>query len=126
VPPIGLPIIERLVSLYKLWYEVKEHFPKKSKFTLGAKIDIIFNNILELTLLAGNLPKDQKLPYLQKAISQFDLLKFFLRVAWEIKALDNKKYLLISEPLVEIGKMLGGWKKGLENKTPANFSRRNS
>ena len=28
---------------------------------------------------------------MQKAISQFDLLKFFLRVAWEVKAIDNKK-----------------------------------
>lgn len=99
--------------MYKLWYEVKDHLPKKSRFTLGTKIDVIFNNILELIFIAGNLPKDQKLPYLQKAISQFDLLKFFFRVAWEIKALDNRKYLLISEPLVEIGKMLGGWQRNI-------------
>lgn len=39
------------------------------------------------------------------------MLKFFLRVAWEIKSLDNKKYIIISEHLEEIGKMLGGWQK---------------
>ena len=79
--------------MYKLWYETRDHLPKKSKFTLGTKIDLIFNNILELIFVAGNLPKDQKLPYLQKAISQFDLLKFFLRVVWEVKAIDNNNNL---------------------------------
>jgi len=59
---------------------------------------------------------------LQKAISQFDLLKFFLRVAWEVKAIDNKKYLLISEPLVEIGKMLGGWQRNILS-TLENFKK---
>jgi len=47
------------------------------------------------------------------------VLKFFLQIAWEIKALENKKYIALSEKLNEVGKMLGGWRKGLENKTPA-------
>jgi hypothetical protein len=42
------------------------------------------------------------------------LLKFFLQVAWEIKALDNKKYIRLSEKLDEIGKMLGGWLKSIK------------
>ena len=28
---------------------------------------------------------------------------------WEIKGIDNKKYIILSEPLLEAGKMLGGW-----------------
>ena len=28
---------------------------------------------------------------------------------WEIKGIDTKKYIFLSEPLVEAGKMLGGW-----------------
>lgn len=47
-------------------------------------------------------------------------MKFLLRIAWEIKILNNQKYATLSEPLYEIGKMLGGWKKGLESKTPAH------
>jgi len=45
---------------------------------------------------------------------KLDLLKFFLQIAWEIKSLDNKKYILLSERLNEIGKMLGGWIKALK------------
>lgn len=63
--------------------------------------------------MAGFLDKNQKLPYVQKAIIKLDLLKFFLQVAWEIKALDNKKFILLSEKLNEIGKMLGGWNRQL-------------
>jgi len=48
-----------------------------------------------------------------------DVLKFFLQVAWEIKALDNKKFIELSEKLIEIGRMLGGWNKQLLEETPA-------
>jgi len=46
-------------------------------------------------------------------------LKFFLQIAWENKLAPNEKYINISQKLEEIGRMLGGWKKGLQNKTPA-------
>ena len=36
-----------------------------------------------------------------------------LQIAWEIKALDAKKYILLSGKLDEIGRMLGGWLKQL-------------
>ena len=36
-------------------------------------------------------------------------MKILLQVAWEIGSVDNKKYLMMSEPLNYIGKMLGGW-----------------
>jgi len=49
----------------------------------------------------------------QKSSAKLDVLKLFLRVAWEIKALDNKKYIALSEKLDEIGRMLGGWLKQL-------------
>lgn len=46
-------------------------------------------------------------------------MKFFLQVSWEIKALDNKKFINIAEKFVEIGKMLGGWNKQLSRENPA-------
>ena len=39
------------------------------------------------------------------------MLKFFLQISWEIRALDDKKYIALSGYLTEIGKMLGGWIK---------------
>lgn len=87
---------------------------------MGTKIDNLFIETTELIFIASRLNKEQKLPFLQKASTKLDLLKFFLQIAWEIKALDNKKYIMLSESLNEIGRMLGGWIKGLESKTLPN------
>ncbi|MES2006519.1 MAG: four helix bundle protein [Patescibacteria group bacterium] len=114
-----LPVIEYTVSVYKLWYEYREHFPKKSRFTLGEKIDTLFVQILELLFVASYQAKDAKLPTLMLAVKRLDTLKFFVRISWELQALDTKKYIALSEKLEEVGKMLGGWKKGLETKTPS-------
>jgi len=53
----------------------------------------------------------------QRASTKLDALKFFLQIAWELKVLDNKQYLRLSEPLNEVGKMLGGWRKTLQTTT---------
>ena len=118
-PPRPLPIIQRLVSVYKLWLEFQNNIPKKLRHTLGEKIVSCFLNTIELLLIATYLGKEQKSPYLQKAGNKLDILKFFLQIAWEIKAIDNKKYILLSEQLNEIGKMIGGWNKGLQKQNPA-------
>ena len=92
-----------------MWHETLDHLPKKSRYTLGDKIDRLFLETIELTFTASYLQKEQKAPYLQKAVGKLDLLKFLLQVSWEVKALDNKKYITLSEPLSEIGRQLGGW-----------------
>ncbi len=108
-----LPIIQKFIAIYKLWNEFQNHFPKKSRYTLGAKIDALFTDTIELLFIATYLGKEQKLPYLQKAGGKLDLLKFFLQIIWEMKFVDNNKYITLSKQLDEIGKMIGGWIKGL-------------
>jgi len=60
--------------------------------------------------------RESKSVCLKNATKNLDLLKFFLQIAYQIKALDNKKYITISEGLYEIGKMLGGWERSLNQK----------
>ena len=79
------------------------------------KIDSLFLETMESMFVASYLSKESKLPYLRKAAAKLDLLKFFLQVSWEIKALDNKKYAALSEKLGEIGRMLGGWLKSVNS-----------
>jgi hypothetical protein len=57
---------------------------------------------------------------LGKAINRLDILKFFIQLTWEQKLVNNEKYLEISKELENIGKQLGGWKKGLEIKNSQN------
>lgn len=113
-----LPIIHKLIEAYKLWQEYLQYFPKTSRYLLGSKIDSAFIETTELIFISCSLGGENKLAYLLKSSVKLDLLKFFLRISWEIKAIDNKKYAVLSEQLNEIGKMLGGWMRQLKEKLP--------
>ena len=111
-----LPILQKLVSTYKVWQIYLRNFPKDLRYTLGTKIDLLFIETAEALYIAAHLTKEQKIPYLKKAGLKLDLLKFFLCVAWESKAFDSKKYAELSEHLEHIGKQIGGWQKEVMRK----------
>ena len=92
-----------------LWQSYFSGIPKTSRYTLGETADKYFIQTIESILVAGFLEKQEKQPFIKKAIISLDTLKFLLYILWEIKALDTKKYTALSEPLVEAGKQLGGW-----------------
>ena len=120
-PPRGLPeVILKEKDCYRLWRLLLRDFPKVERLGVGTKIEQIFLIVLELTFTAAYLPPEQKIVLLSKTISKLDVLKFFTQLAWEEKLLATEKYVEISLKLEEIGKMLGGWKKGLINKTLAS------
>ena len=94
-----------------MWHETLPSIPKHSRYSLGLKIDNLFLAVIEGILSAASSKSKDKYMSLHSASASLDLLKFFLQVAWEVKAISNKKFLVLSEQLVEIGKMLGGWIK---------------
>ncbi|OGY62463.1 MAG: hypothetical protein A2745_03265 [Candidatus Harrisonbacteria bacterium RIFCSPHIGHO2_01_FULL_44_13] len=81
------------------------------------KIDSLLIDTLSLFFTASRLNKNRKLPLLNSASEKIDLLKFFLQFIWELKVLDNKKYILLSKDVIVVGKMLGNWIKSVEKQT---------
>jgi len=117
--PIRLiPVVLKLKDTYNIWQNYLSSFPKANRYTIGTKIDMLFLEAIEYAFLASYNHTEQKQLLLNKSISKVDLVKLLLQLSWEIKALDNKKYAHLAERFAEIGKMLGGWKKQLLNKTP--------
>ena len=112
-----IPVVIKLKNTYGVWQKHLQHFPKANRYTLGSKIDDMFLNLIEYTFLASYANIKEKLPVLDKAVSRLDLIKLLLLLAWDIKALDTNKYAELSQDLDEIGKMLGGWRKQVEQKT---------
>jgi len=105
---------------YRAWLASHRNFPKTERYGLGRRIDQLFLEILELSFTATYLPPDPKIILLGKIISRLDVLKFFSQLAWENKLIPNEQYIGFSQNLEGIGRMLGGWRKGLlEKKTPA-------
>ena len=115
-----LPVVEKLKDVYKIWQEILPHIPKSQRQTIGAKINELLLDALESTFLASYTSISKRLDFITSAIIKIDLAKFFLLVGWENKILDDKKYIKLSEKLVEASKMLVGWKGYLEKKTSAN------
>ncbi len=113
-PQSYIPIVDGLSNAYKLWHSFLIHLPRLTRYSLGIKIDAIFTDILSLALAAGYAERTNKLAIVKKLSAQFDALKFFLQILWEIKALDNNKYAQLSERLAVIGKMIGGWLHSLK------------
>ncbi len=105
---------------YKIWQEILPHISKSQRQTIGAKIDKLLLGGLESTFLASYAPTSKRLDLITNAIIKIDSAKFFLLVGWENKIIDEKKYIRLSEKLVEASKMLVGWKGYLEKKTSAN------
>jgi len=85
--------------------------PKKDRYTLGAKCENIILEILELLFLANSKQKASRLLILNKVDVKLKVLKTLIRLCFDVKAIDQKKYILLQERLQEIGKMLGGWIK---------------
>jgi hypothetical protein len=104
-----LPLLEKMKLAYLLWYGYYQTLPKLHRYSLGAKIDTLFVEIIECVAQAGFLHREEKHPFVRLAIRKNDTLNILLMVLWETRSLDNKKYLALAEKLDEIGRMLGGW-----------------
>ena len=76
---------------------------------MGNRIDKIFIEIIELVAGASFLPKSEKPPFIKAGIRKLDTLKILLLILWETNSINDKKYIVLSLPLSEAGKMLGGW-----------------
>lgn len=107
-------------SAYILWQDYLTFVPKTSKYSLGKTIDKYFIQTIESILVASFLEKQEKQPFVRKAIVSLDTLKFLLYILWEIKGIDVKKFTVLSEKLAEAGKQLGGWHGQLAKKNPAS------
>lgn len=115
-PPV---VLAKAKVAYAAWFKILIGFPKVYRYNLGGKIENYFLALLENIFISVYLSGERKSAQLSIAILKLDSLKFFLQLAWENKCVPNNQYSILSEQLDEIGRMLGGWKKGLENKTPA-------
>lgn len=114
-----LPVIQKLIGAYKLWHAVVPHIPKTSRYTLASKVDALFLDVIELVFAASYEQPQEKIEKIGVANAKLGTLKFFLRIVWELKLIGDKKYIELSETFDTIGRILGGWKRGLLSKLPA-------
>ena len=119
---LSLSIFHTFYGFLRRLAVVLDHVPKKSRYTLGAKIDTTSLDVFSLILRANQARGEQRLALLHETSVALDLLKILIRLAKDTKSLSETHYILLQEPLQKTGKMLGGWIKNPEasrTKNPA-------
>ena len=110
-------ILQKVFDMIQYAYPALAQYPKSEKFSLVTDIKHILDEMLELTIEA------QKKYYKKTTLQELDVtiakLKAYLRLSMTLKFLPVKKYEVWSSMVVEIGKMLGGWLKTV-NQKPAS------
>lgn len=104
-----------------LWINIAPHIAKTARYTIGARIENKFLDLLEFAYITYFTEKERKMEKISGCILVLDTLKFLVSTAWEGKAVSNKQYEAVALKLDEIGKMFGGWKNSLKN--PLNKNR---
>ena len=112
-----MPIVHGITNLYQELYYTRGQIAKIHKFGLFSKIENIIIDCLELAITAALTERSYKSPLIKKLKIQIEVVKKLIRLLWELKIINDKKYLLFSQKLVEISKMASGWIKYL-NREP--------
>ncbi|MDP2656121.1 MAG: four helix bundle protein [bacterium] len=122
-PPRLLPVLQKIKSVYILWHGYYQVLPKTHRYSIGLRIDTLFVELIEATSIAGFLSREEKQPLVRIAIRKNDTIKIFLMVLWETGSLETKRYVTLSLPLEEIGRMLGGWNGQLQKQNSPVIAR---
>ena len=107
----NLIIYQKIYDFTLYLFPIIDRFPKYEKFALCTQIKNCLLNIARCVIQANK--SRNKLPLLYSIDVKIEELKFLLRLSNDRKYLSLKSYEHGSKLLLEIGKLLGGWIKGL-------------
>lgn len=110
-----IPIFKKAYDLYKLFYQYRLIVPKQDRYAIWQTSEKVLLEVLEELLTASHLYKQEKLPILEKVSLKLNMLRIFIRLTKEVKAIDIKKYVALEEAVDEIGRMLGGWIRSVKD-----------
>jgi hypothetical protein len=104
------PIFSRTYDLVLWLLPEANKFPRAHRFGLGERV---VKQVLDFqeTLVRAGLSKKDRVRLLDEADVTLALLRQNLRVCKDLQLLKLNQYEHVSRLLVEIGRLLGGWKK---------------
>lgn len=113
-----MPVIERAKTAYKTWLIVHRKMARSERFGIGDRIDVLWLNLLESLRKAAYATQAEKIASLDEAIRRVDSVRFFVQIAWESRLMAQSHFISLGKDIEEIGRMVGGWKKGILAKNP--------
>jgi hypothetical protein len=101
--------ITKTYDLLKWLMPAVSKYPKDKRFTLGARIEDKLLSMLEL-LINANYSRE-KLDYLKKANLDLEVFRHLIRLSFDLRFIDLRRYEYVSREADEIGRLIGGWIK---------------
>jgi uncharacterized protein YehS (DUF1456 family) len=108
-----LPVINRTYEVYKGLAVILPVLPKQERYSIGQSCETSVLTLLENLIMAKHAPKAQKTSYLIRASAQHEIAVLKLRLILELKLANETNVLKLQAKLVEVGRMLGGWRKSI-------------
>lgn len=94
-----------------LWLLPKvEKFPRSYRFSVGDRLVAVSLDLL--TLLVDAAYSRDKQQHLEQVNLKSNTLRYLLRLAKDLRLLSEDSYAFAGEKVDEIGRMIGGWRKG--------------
>jgi len=98
-------LAQKIYDLILHQQAVLNHFPKSEKFTLTAQIKNCLYDLYK-TVIRANKSRN-KLQIYYEADVILDQYRMLIRIAHDMRFINNKKYMYISEKVNEIGRIIG-------------------
>jgi hypothetical protein len=111
------PALEAMYGVLLWLIPTIEKFPRKQKFVLGDRIESTALDVLELLIGATYTKSRDKM--LNEANLGLERLRFFMRLSFELRLIDMRRYEHGARGLDEVGRLVGGWIKADRAHAPA-------
>ena len=111
------PALEAMYGVLLWLIPTVEKFPRKQKFVLGDRIESTALDVLELLIGATYTKSRDKM--LTEANLGLERLRFFMRLSFELRLIDTRRYEHAARGLDDVGRLVGGWIKADRAHVPA-------
>jgi len=107
-------ILTKAYDYVKVLIPLINTFPRNQRYILGEHMEKMALGTLELLIDAYYLPKGAKKSKLHRVNLHLEKLRYLSRLCYELGYYNSAKYETLTEKLLEIGRMTGGWLKSLK------------
>ena len=111
------PAVEAMHRFIVWLVPTLEKFPRSQKFLLGDRIQMLAldvqDRLIEATYSRASANS------LQYANLGLEKLRLLVRLAFDLKHLDSRRYEFAAKEIDQVGKLIGGWRRAIRA-TPAS------
>ena len=106
----NLPIFRDAYALTLAMYSVTESMPRASKYSLGLDMRRLSGELVDGIVMLNRLATDRSQLF-EQAYLNLERLKIHIRLAYDVRSLDVKKYEQLATQCETVGRQLAGWQK---------------